>query len=91
MGLFGLGKKHEEDLDTAHDEDHELLNQLDRLQQTTAEVEAEKEAKRLAREERKFLKEQEQKRKHKERFIAPILLLITVLVSLLLWMMNRGV
>lgn len=88
MGLFGLGKKKDEE--DSEGKDYELLNQLDKLQRSTAEVEAEKEAKRLAREERKFLKEQEQKRKRKERFVAPIILIITVLVSLVLWMVNRG-
>jgi|GEM_PF-694363 len=90
MGLFGLGNKRKEALDGAESENHELINQLDRLQRTTAEVEGEKEAKRLAREERKFLKDQEEKRKRKERFIAPIILIVSVMVSFALWMMNRG-
>lgn len=88
MGLFGFGKK-DEDKENLEGEDQELLNQLDTLQRSTAEVEAEKEAKRIAREERRFLKEQEQKRKQKERFVAPVILIITIIVSLVLWMMNR--
>lgn len=60
------------------------------FKKTTEEIEAEKEAKRLAREERKFLKEVERKRKQKERFVAPLLLVISIIVSLVLWAMNRS-
>jgi septal ring factor EnvC (AmiA/AmiB activator) len=88
MALFGLGKKKDEP-EMIEGEEHDLLHQIDQLQKTTAEVEAEKEAKRIAREERKFHKEQEQKRKQKERFVAPVLLLLTIIASLVLWMLNR--
>ncbi len=90
MGLFGLGKKIEQEESTVEQGDHQLLDQLDELQRNTEEVEAEKEAKRLAREERKFLKDTERKRKQKERFVAPVLLILTIAISLVLWMMNRG-
>lgn len=90
MGLFGLGKKKDEEGINVDQGDHELLDQLDELQRNTEEVEAEKEAKRLAREERKFLKDTERKRKQKERFVAPVLLILTIAISLVLWMMNRG-
>ncbi|MBW7943983.1 hypothetical protein H3C70_01130 [Patescibacteria group bacterium] len=90
MGLFGLGKKKDEEGVNVDQGDHELLDQLDELQRNTEEVEAEKEAKRLAREERKFLKDTERKRKQKERFVAPVLLILTIAISLVLWMMNRG-
>lgn len=89
MALFGLGKKKEEEPELIDDEQQEIVNRIDELRKTTAEVEAEKEAKRLAREERKFHKEQEQKLKQKERFVAPVLLLVTIIASLILWMLNR--
>jgi cytoskeletal protein RodZ len=81
MGLFGKKADPEEE--------QELLDQLDDLQKSTEEVEAEKEAKRLAREEKRFHKEVEKKRKQKERFIAPLLLVITMLVSFVLWTVYR--
>lgn len=89
MGLFGKKKDPEEELE-GNPEEQELIEQLDELQKTTEEIEAEKEAKRLAREERKFLKEVEKKRKQKERFVAPLLLIISIIVSLVLWAMNRS-
>jgi hypothetical protein len=86
MGLFG--KKQPSEEVEAPSEEQELIDQLDVLQQTTEEVEAEKEAKRLAREERKFLKAIEKKRKQKERLVAPFLLVATVVVSLIMWMIS---
>lgn len=86
MGWFGKKIEAEELTEPG---EQELVEQLDDLQQTTEEIEAEKEAKRLAREERKFLKEVEKKRKQRERFIAPILLIISIIISLILWVMNR--
>jgi len=81
MGLF---RKHSL-VEAQQPKDQEVLQQLDQLQKTTEEIEAEKEAKRLAREEKKFQKEVEKKRKRKERLIAPLLLLITVVCSWLVW------
>jgi len=87
MGLFG--KKQPAEMDNDQSEDGELLDQLDALQETTQQVEAEKEAKRLAREERKFLKDLEKKRKQKEKLVAPFLLIVTILISWLLWTLSQ--
>ena len=87
MGLFG--KKQPPKEVEAPSEEQELINQLDVLQQTTAEVEAAKEAKRRAREERKFLKAIEKKRKQKERLVAPFLLFASIIVSLIMWMVSK--
>jgi hypothetical protein len=51
------------------------------LEKTTKQIEAEKELKRQAREEKKFHKEQAKKRQRLERFVAPILLFLTLLAS----------
>jgi hypothetical protein len=61
----------------------ELIDKIDELKKTTEQIEAEKEQKRLAREERKFLKAEEKKRKKIERFIGPLLLILTVVISYL--------
>lgn len=79
--VFGFSKKTAEE----SGEEDELIEQLDALQMTTEQIEAEKEAKRIAREERKFLKEIQKKKKQRERMIAPFLLLMTIIISMILW------
>lgn len=56
----------------------------EQLELSTEEIEAEKERKKFAREERKFLKEHQKKRKKIERFIAPLLLILTLIISYLI-------
>ncbi len=69
--------------------ERDLLDQIDELKKNTEEVEAEKAAKKLAREERAFHKSVEQKRKQQERWIAPALLLLTLLISYLIALFSR--
>jgi hypothetical protein len=87
MKWFGQ-KSAEDEYGESSPEEKNLLGQLDELQRSTEEIEAEKEAKRFAREERKFLKEAEKKRKQRQRFIAPILLILTIIISFILWRMR---
>ena len=63
--------------------EHDYQESIAQLEKRTAEIEAEKERKRFAREERKFLKEHKKKQEKLERFVAPVLLLVTILVSYL--------
>ncbi len=56
-------------------------SQIDELEKKTKEIEAEKEEKKFAREERKFRKLQEKKQQRMERLIAPVLLILTLLIS----------
>ena len=56
-------------------------SQIEELEKKMAEVEAEKEEKKFARDERKFRKLQEKKRQRFERLVAPILLILTLLIS----------
>ncbi len=67
-------------------DDHSTIAELE---EKTAEIEAERERKRFAREERKFHRAQAEKRQKLERWVAPILLLATLLLSsLIFWMMK---
>lgn len=84
--VFGFGKKNQQEEELS--EDQELIDQLDDLQKSTEEIEAEKEAKRIAREERKFRKEIEAKKKKRERLVAPFILIATIVVSLVLWIVS---
>ena len=61
------------------------LSDLDAAEERAARIEQEKEAKRLAREERKLRKEMMHRNVAQERMVAPFLLFLTLLVSLLLW------
>ncbi len=60
----------------------------EQVRKSTQQIEDEKNEKKFKREERKFIKEQEAKRKRLERFIAPILLTLTILVSYLIYLMR---
>jgi hypothetical protein len=60
------------------------------IEEATDEVESEKERKKFEREERKFLKEHQQKSKQRERWVAPVLLLLTVIISYLVFLFSRG-
>ncbi len=88
MKFFSRGKKNEAEEQEVSPDD-ELLDKIDELQKTTQEIEEEKYQKKLAREERKFHKEQALKRKKRERWVAPVLLLLTILVSYLVWIFSR--
>ncbi len=59
------------------------------VQLSTEEIEAEKLRKKQEREERKFLKEQQRISQRRQRFVAPILLLITIFISLLIWKFSK--
>jgi hypothetical protein len=59
------------------------------LEQSIEDIEAEKERKRFEREEKKFLKEHKKKRQKQERFIAPLLLILTLLISYLIYLTTR--
>ena len=62
---------------------------LEKIEKSTAEIEAEKVAKKNAREEKKFLKLHAQKRKKWERLVAPVVLFLTILFSYLIWLRSR--
>jgi len=55
------------------------------LERKTIEIEAEREKKRLAREEKQFNKSQAVKRQKMERWIAPLLLIMTLLAAFFLY------
>lgn len=84
MGLFGRRPAAEVEPPLPLSDEASALVQLEQLQQTTAEVEAAKEERRLAREERKFLKAHQRKQQQRERLVAPILLVLTMIISFLL-------
>ena len=83
--LFGQEKKKKKD---ARKRIEEPVDSIAVLEKKTAEVEAEKARKKFVREERRFLKEQALKRKKLERWLAPILLLITIAISVLIWLLH---
>lgn len=57
--------------------------------ENTKETEAEKEAKKRARLERKFLKEQAEKSARRARLVAPVLLVISGLVTYIVWVLSQ--
>ncbi len=59
------------------------------LAESTEATEEEKAQRRLEREERKFQKEQKIKSLRRQRFVAPILLLVTIFISFLIWRMGQ--
>lgn len=69
------------------EEDLDPTDQIAELERRTAATEAEKRRKRLAREERQFRKAVSEKRQRQERWVAPVLLLLTLLISYVLWKM----
>jgi hypothetical protein len=72
-------------------EDDELDDEqkAEQLERTTEEIEAEKERRRFEREEKKFLKEHAKKSKARERFIAPLLLILTILISYIIFLLRQ--
>ncbi len=64
------------------EEAHSLLKKTD-------EVEHQKEQRRLEREEKKRLKAEQERNVFVEKLIAPILLLITIGISLVLYLINQ--
>jgi len=61
--------------------------QVAALQLSTEQIEAEKERKKLEREERKFFKEHQKKSQKIQRLVAPVLLILTFIISFLIWKM----
>lgn len=62
---------------------------VEKIERSTAEIEAEKAAKKHAREEKKFLKLHAEKRKKWERLVAPVVLFLTILLSYFIWLRSR--
>lgn len=65
-------------------DDEKKVLKAEEIEKSTEEIEAEKEQKKFEREERKFLKEHAKKRQKMERLIAPLLLILTIILSYLL-------
>lgn len=63
---------------------HELAD----IEASIASTEADHEAKRMAREEKRLAKERHARNHAREKWVAPILLGLTVLVSWLLWQLQ---
>jgi hypothetical protein len=78
MKFFGRSKEDAAELEQAQS--------AEAIEKTTEEVEAEREQKRLAREEKKFLKTHARKRQKLERLVAPVLLIVTLLLSYLIFL-----
>jgi hypothetical protein len=73
--------QHRKDSRNAQVEGAEYEDVVAELEQATDEVESEKERRKFEREERKFLKEHQKKSKQQERWVAPVLLILTVVIS----------
>ncbi len=76
----------------ANDENPEMMDEdevAEELEKDTNKTETEKEEKKFKREEKKFLKRAEKRRKKLERLVAPLFLIITIIVSYLIFMMAR--
>jgi predicted neutral ceramidase superfamily lipid hydrolase len=73
-------------------DDPEMMDEeaADELEKKTNETEAEKERKKFEREEKKFLKKAEQRRRKVERIIAPLFLLLTILISYIIFITARS-
>lgn len=82
-------KSRDEEVEEVLDEDVDYAAKAAELQKNTQEIEATKAAKRLAREEKKFYKEIEKKNKERERWVAPLLLILTLLISYLIFFLHR--
>jgi hypothetical protein len=83
--IFGRSKKTKDEEvveETLDDQAEEVLRSIE-------EIEAEKEAKRFAREEKKFLKAHRKKQEQREKLVAPILLILTVLISYFLYWLSQ--
>ncbi len=59
------------------------------LEKRTAEIEAERERKRIEREEKKFHKSQAEKRRKIERWLAPFFLFITLVFSFFIYWQSQ--
>jgi hypothetical protein len=55
------------------------------LEKRTVEIEAERERKRIEREEKKFHKMQAEKRRRVERWLAPLFLVVTFIISFFIY------
>ena len=58
--------------------------ELQEINDRTEKIEADREEKRLAREEKKRQKELKQQREFRQKLVGPILLIITIILSLIL-------
>lgn len=63
--------------------------ELQELERRTQEIEDTREAKKAEREEKKRLKELHQRRLHQEKMVAPVLLILTLLVSVAVYYFSR--
>jgi hypothetical protein len=72
----------------AHQAEIDYAAKAEALQKSTRSIEDEKMAKRLAREEKNFYKEVAKKNKARERWVAPLLLILTILISFLIYFSN---
>jgi hypothetical protein len=70
------------------DRDADYEARASALKRSTEEIEAEKNARKFSREEKNFYKELEKKNKSRERWVAPLLLILTVLVSFAIFFLN---
>ena len=59
------------------------------LEKATLSIEEEKRQKRFEREEKKFLKAHAKKSQSLQRLVAPLLFVITILISYLVWLFSR--
>lgn len=64
-----------------------IVDNLEEFEKKTQEIEAEKEKKRFEREKLKKEKELRFKRKKQEKLVAPILFIITFLISLIVFLL----
>lgn len=58
--------------------------EIQEINDRTEKIEAEREEKKLAREEKKRQKELKKQREFREKLVGPILLVLTILISLIL-------
>lgn len=73
-----------------HSESPQPQNEsLKQLVHDIEQRELEKEEKRAARRQKQYEKEQQKKQALREKFVAPILLLLTVVLSVLAWLLSR--
>jgi len=61
---------------------------VEQAMEKSKEVEAEKALKKREREERKRERELKKKREKQEKFVAPIILIVTILVSYLIYLLS---
>lgn len=78
-----------EEFDMEDDGEGDFREKAKKIKRSTEEIEAEKERKRLAREEKKFQKEHQKKLQRLERWVAPVLLILTIIISYIVWQMRK--